>query len=357
MQLTTSIKLLADPLQKQQLLKTMYKFNVVCNYISGIAFAKTLFDRKSLHKEVYYYVRKKFDFPSQLTVKAIGRVLDSYKLDKKVERKFKRKSSVEYDERILNWNNMETISMATLGKRIKVAIQFGEYAKLSERKLCKSAKLVYRNGIFYLQALMEVKEAAKIEVNGFLGVDLGIVNLATTSEGTTYSGGQVEAVRVKYTALRGRLQSCGSKSAKRHLKKISGKERRFKRNTNHVLSKRIVEEALRHNKGIALEELKGFRKTVRKSQRDKFSKWAFYELAQYIIYKAIIVGILVVKVNPKNTSRTCCECNYCDKLNRKSQSVFKCRSCSHTMNADLNAAINIAARAAANQLIAAKPRA
>ena len=98
-------------------------------------------------------------------------------------------------------------------------------------------------------------------------------------------------------------------------KKISGQEKRFKRNTNHIISKKIVQSAQRHQKSIALEELHGFRKTVRKSQRERFD---------------------------------------CEKLNRKSQSVFKCKSCKHSMNADLNAAINIAERALVNRLIAAE---
>jgi IS605 OrfB family transposase len=353
MQLTTSIKLLVDHLQKQKLLDTMYRFNAASNFISEFAFANSIYNKYDLQKQLYRTIRDKFNLPSQFAIRAIARVADSYKLDKKVQRKFKKHSSVEYDARLLSWKKLEIISIATLSKRITVPIQAGQYAKLSERKLCKSAKLVYVKGEFYLQALMEVDEEARRASSGFLGVDLGIVNLATTSTGTTYSGEQVEATRVRYVSLRGRLQAAGSKSAKRHLKKVSGKERRFKRNVNHNISKEIVSEALRHNKDIALEELKGFRKTVRKSQKDKFGKWSYYELASYITYKALLVGIVVVKVDPRNTSRKCSMCSHCEKLNRKSQAIFKCRSCSHTVSADHNAAINIAARAAVNRLIVA----
>lgn len=192
------------------------------------------------------------------------------------------------------------------------------------------------------------------EASDFLGVDLGIVNLATTSLGETYSGQQVDANRKRYTTLKTKLQSNGSKSAKRHLKKISGQEGRFKRNTNHIISKKIVQSAKRHQKSIALEELHGFRKTVRKSQKERFGKWAFGQLAAYIQYKAAISGVEVVKVDPRNTSRTCSKCGHCEKSNRKSQSFFKCKICLHSMNADLNAAINIAERALVNRLIAAE---
>ena len=232
-----------------------------------------------------------------------------------------------------------------------IPIVFGSYSKLTERVIRNSAKLVYRQGQFYLQAVVEVPEAHLQEAQDFLGVDLGIVSLATTSEGQVFSGQQVDAVRERYTGLKARLQKAGTKSAKRHLKKISGQEKRFKRNTNHIVSKQIVSVAKALGLGIALEELSGFKTTVRKAQREQFGKWAFGQLAAYITYKAAIAGIEVVKVDPRNTSRTCSECGHCEKLNRKSQAVFKCKRCGHSSNADLNAAKNIAARAFVNRLI------
>jgi putative transposase len=354
MLLTASIRLLADTDQKKSLLKSMYQFNSACNWISEFAFANSMFSKVKLQKAIYYELREKFSLPSQFAIRAISRVAESYKLNKKIQHTFKKTSSVEYDQRLLNWKKLDTISILSLDGRLILPIVFGSYAKLTERVIRNSAKLIYRDKQFYLQAAVEVPEANMQEAQDFLGVDLGIINLATTSEGQVFSGHQVDAVRERYTGLKARLQSNGSRNAKRHLKKISGQEGRFKRNTNHTISKQIVQEAQRHQKAIALEELHGFRKTVRKSQREQFGKWAFNQLALYIEYKAKIAGIEVVKVDPRNTSRTCSECGHCEKLNRKSQSVFKCRSCGHSMNADLNAAINIAARALVNRLIAAE---
>jgi len=332
----------------------MWQFNAACNWISEFAFANSMFSKVKLQKVIYYELREKFGLPAQFAIRALSRVADTYKIDKKVEHKFKKTSSVEYDQRILNWKKLDVISILSLDGRLAIPIVFGEYSKLTERVIRNSAKLICRNKQFYLQAAVEVPEANLQEAQDFLGVDLGIVNLATTSEGQVYSGKQVDATRERYTALKSRLQSKGSKSAKRHLKKISGQEKRFKRNTNHVISKQIVSTAKALGKGIALEELHGFKRTVRKAQRDRFGKWAFGQLAAYILYKAAIMGIIVVKVDPRNTSRTCSECNHCEKLNRKSQAVFKCRSCGFSMNADLNAARNIAARAFVNRLIAAE---
>ena len=356
MLLTASIKLLADAPQKKKLLRTMYQFNAACNWISEYAFDNSMFSKVKLQQAIYYELREKFSLPAQFAIRAISRVSESYKLDKKVQHSFRKTSSVEYDQRLLNWKKLDIISILSLDGRLLIPIVFGEYAKLTERVIKNSAKLIYRNKHFYLQAAVEVPEASLQEASDFLGVDLGIVNLATTSDGEVFSGSQVDANRERYTLLKAELQSCGSKSAKRHLKKISGKERRFKRDTNHVISKKIVQQAKALGIGIALEELKGFKQTVRKAQRERLGKWSFGELAAYIIYKAAIAGIEVIKVDPRNTSRTCSECGYCQKSNRKSQALFKCGSCGHTMPADLNAAINIAARATVNKLIAAKEK-
>jgi IS605 OrfB family transposase len=351
MLLTTSIKLLATDNQKKSLLKSMYQFNAACNWISEFAFANSMFSKVKLQKAIYYELREKFSLPSQFAIRIISRVAESYKVDKKIQHFFKKTSSVEYDQRILNWKKLDTISILSLDGRLTIPIVFGSYAKLTERVIRNSAKLVYRQGQFYLQAVVEVPEANLQETQDFLGVDLGIVNLATTSEGQSYSGKQVDNNRERYTGLKAKLQSVGTKSANRHLKKISGQEKRFKRNTNHIISKQIVSAAKALGKSIALEDLSGFKRTVRKAQRERFGKWAFGQLAAYIEYKAAIAGIEVVKVDPRNTSRTCFECGHCEKLNRKSQAVFKCRSCNFFGNADLNAAKNIAARAFVNRLI------
>lgn len=55
----------------------------------------------------------------------------------------------------------------------------------------------------------------------------------------------------------------------------------------------------------------------------------------------------VEKINPAYTSQTCSRCLHVDRNSRKSQALFRCASCGHTANADVNAACNIAAGLAA----------
>src|SRR5690606_19926855 len=188
------------------------------------------------------------------------------------------------------------------------------------------------------------------DVSEFLGVDLGVTNIAVDSDGETHSASHVKNVRHRHRRLRKKLQKKGTKSARRRLKRLSGKERRFAKDVNHTISKRIVAKAKGTGRGIALEELTGIRErvTVRRRQRATLHSWSFSQLRQYIEYKARLAGVPVVLVDPRNTSRTCPVCGCVDKRNRPSQSKFSCTSCGYAGFADYIAAENIR-RAAVNR--------
>jgi IS605 OrfB family transposase len=191
-----------------------------------------------------------------------------------------------------------------------------------------------------------------------LGLDLGIVTLATDSDGEAHSGEQVERKREWYARRRAALQAVGTKSAKRRLRQLSGRQRRFQRDTNHRISKRLVAKAERTKRAIALEELTHIRQRARArgpEQRARHSNWAFAQLRQFISYKARRAGVPVIAVDPRNTSRTCSACGQCKKANRRSQAEFCCVVCGHRAPADLNAAINIRNRADCQTAYGARP--
>lgn len=356
MKLTVKVKLLPTPEQKASLVRTIEVFNEACNYISEIAFEKKTFGQVGLHKLVYYDVRERFGLSAQMVIRSIGKVSESYRIEKKTLHTFKKYSALVYDQRILSFKGLDTVSILSLNGRYKIPIVFGEYAKLEQRRVRGQADLIYHKGNLFLCLVVELPDGTPIDPKGILGVDMGIVNIATDSDGNTFSGKKVDTIREKTTIIKAKLQSCGSKSAKRHLKKISGKEARFKRNTNHVISKKIVQLAKDTSRSIALEELKGFngRQTVRKAQRERFGKWAFDQLRNFIEYKAQIVGVPVIPVNPRNTSRRCSHCGHIAKANRKSQSEFVCMHCGFSLSADENAAKNISFMAEVEQPIVAK---
>lgn len=209
------------------------------------------------------------------------------------------------------------------------------------------------DGKFYLHTTCNIETPEPKDFKDVIGVDRGIKNIATLSSGDNFTSNHLLSVRCRYRNIRKKLQKKGTVSAKRLLKKRNKKETRFATHTNHVISKAIVAKAKDTKSSIALENLTGIRErtTVRKKQRATHHSWGFYQLAKFIEYKALLAGVPVVYIDPRNTSRECIACGHIDKANRKSQSVFSCKKCGHTANADQNAAMVIAnrGRAALNQ--------
>ena len=128
-------------------------------------------------------------------------------------------------------------------------------------------------------------------------------------------------------------------------------ESRFRRDVNHVISKNLVAHAKDTKAALVLEDLTHIRSqtTVRKGQRNKHASWSFRQLREFVDYKAVLAGVSVLFVDPRNTSRTCHRCGFVDKRNRRSQAEFSCLRCGHTLHADLNAARNLATRGAVNR--------
>src|SRR3989449_3344719 len=345
MKQTMLLKLAPSPEQSNALLETVHAFNEACKTIADVAFAEQLANKFELQKLVYADIRKQYGLSSQLTIRAISKVVDSYKRDKSIKPAFRREGAVTYDERVMAFKGLTEVSLLTLQGRILIPFRIGGYQQARLDSMKGQADLLYRNGAWYLVVTLDVPTPTPDESTDTLGVDLGIVNIATDSTGETFSGAQVEKTRQRMHALRQRLQKRGTKSAKRHLKKLSGKEARFRKNTNHVISKRIVQKAKANNQAIALEELRHIRqrteRTVRHSQRARHSSWSFWQLRFFLSYKAALAGVPLHLVDPAYTSRTCSECGHCAKENRQSQASFCCQACGHCDNADINAAINI----------------
>jgi IS605 OrfB family transposase len=138
------------------------------------------------------------------------------------------------------------------------------------------------------------------------------------------------------------LQACGTRSAKRHLQRLSKKENRFRKDVNHCISKKIV-WGLPIGSTIIIENLKYIRERCkqRKKQRGEFHNWSFYQLEQFLIYKAEAHSCRVVYIDPRYTSQKCSKCGHTCKVNRQNQTQFKCVHCGYTLNADLNASFNI----------------
>ena len=348
------MKLLPSEAQRTALLATMGRVNGACGFASGVAWKAKSFRQFDLHKLVYRDLRDRFGLSAQVAVRAIAKVANAYKVDHDTQREFRPRGGICYDWKILSWKG-ESVSIWTLVGRERIPFVCGEHQRKQLEGKRGETDLLYRDGEFYLSVSVKVAEQAPTAPTAWLGVDLGIVNIATDSDGVVHSGTKVEEVRQKTATLRAALQSKGTKSAKRHLKKLRRKERNFHSHTNHVISKAVVRKAKDTGRGVALEDLTGIRErvTVRHEQRARHHSWSFYQLRTFYSYNALLLGVAFGLVDPRNTSRTCPECGHIDKANRRSQSEFVCVRCGFSGNADHVGSINIAARAAVNRPIVA----
>lgn len=348
---------------------TLRACNRAANAASEVAYAKNLKRRNVLQEAVYHQVKADFDLGAQAAVRTIKKVCDAYATFKtnlkagnygpegskrriKAESKpirFREASAQPFDDRMLTWNlDTQAVSIWTVAGRIK-GIPFvcsDEAMKLLASRKGES-DLVMRDGMFFLMATIDVPEPAPYEPTGFLGVDLGVVNIATTSDGEIMSGRQVNRYRKRKRDLRTKLQKKRTKSAARVLKRQRRKESRYATQRNHIIAKKLVHTAERTSRGIGLEDLSGIRQrvTAKKDQRARLHSWAFAQLGAFVEYKAKRAGVPVVHVDPRNTSRQCSECWHTHRSNRISQARFVCKSCGIVLHADHNGSRNIAHRA------------
>jgi IS605 OrfB family transposase len=349
--LTVQIKLLPTPDQAMALKETLETANLAANRLSQLAWEKKEFRQFPMHRLFYKQIRNEFPLSAQIVIRLNAKVADAYKLDKKVQRTFRKHGSISYDLRILSFQLLQsTVDIWTTKGRLKhLPFVCGE----RQRKLLELPKgesdLILRHEKWFLNVTVDVPEEQEQEAIGWLGIDLGLVNLAQSSDGQTFGEARFVAnIRARRWRQRKRLQSRCTRSAKRVLRKLSGKESRFVTQHNHLISKQICAEAKRTKRGIALENLKGIRSRTRasKKQRRILHSWAFADLQSKIVYKSRLLGVPVRFVNARNTSRTCSACGSVSKKNRPTRDQFVCQSCGFTADADTNAACEIARRAA-----------
>ena len=338
------VKLLPTAGQFAALKQTMETANAACNAISARAWESKEFRQYGLHKLTYHETRAAFGLTAQVVVRCIARVADAYKLDRNTKRTFKSYGSIAYDNRILRWYiDKSEVSIWTVNSRERIPFVCGERQRALLQSQQGESDLIFHRGEFFLSATCNVEEPPTQDVDDALGVDFGIVNIAVDSDGEVHAGNHINNVRHRHRRLRTKLQRKGTKSAKRRLGKLSGKEQRFAKHTNHVISKHLVAKAQGTRRAIALEDLSGIRErvTARRPQRATLHSWSFFQLRQYITYKAALVGVPVGLIDPRNTSRTCPACGCVDKRNRPNQSTFSCIQCGLLSHADYIAATNI----------------
>jgi len=362
MQLVAVSKLVVSAEQRESLLATLRRVNAARSWLGAEAMALPAADRArafALQRHHYAALRERFGLGSQMAVRAIASVASCFQRDREVQPRFRDTAAIPYDQRNLTFYRsadgvVSEATVATLGGRERIPLAIGGPHAERLRGDHGASTLVLRKGRWYLHTAVDVPAPApRAASNGCLGVDLGVVNLAVDSDGEAYSGAAVEAVRLRIAALRAALQARGTRSARRHLQRLAGREARFRRDVNHRISRDLVRKAEGTGRSIAVEDLRGIRDrvTVRRPQRARLSGWAFQQLRFFLTYKAEGAAVPLVAVDPRNTSRTCPACGCCDRRNRRTQALFRCVACGFEGSADAVAATNIARRGAANRPI------
>ncbi|MFF3891720.1 RNA-guided endonuclease InsQ/TnpB family protein [Streptomyces sp. NPDC001812] len=371
MKLVVQVRLAPTPVQAAALEATLRACNEAATWVSEVAFEKDVKKNFALRRHTYGEIRARWNLGAQAAQHVIKKTCDAYatlranlkagNLGRPGSHRYRRATqkpigfrptgAQPFDDRMLSWQtDRRRVSIWTTSGRVKDVAFTASPEQLATLALYRRGEsdLLVRDGMWFLNATCEVPEAPlNPEPVDFLGIDLGIVNIATTSDGEIMAGRELNRIRTRERTLRTKLQKKNTPSARRRLKKRRRKEARRAKDINHKIAKHVVAEAERTSRGIALEDLTGIRGRVRlrKPQRATHSSWAFAQLGAFIAYKARRAGVPVVHVDPAYTSRTCAECGHLDRANRASQARFACRSCGFVDHADRNGSRNIRARA------------
>lgn len=378
--ITLKLKIDVNSEQELKLIELQEQYRKACQFVSDFYFEHHFeHSRYDLHDELYQTIRSKFGLKAQQSASVFITVMARYKT---IESQLKKKDYKYQDEETKKWHFIQkdihwlqkpvqfkkpqndmvynrdwnftkdnTIKMTTLGSRIEVSTHFNYFdSYLSEGWKLGTAKLVNKLGKWFLHigATKEIDEYNKENTEHVVGIDRGLNFLLTTydeKEKTHFVNGKdITHKRNKYAKLRQELQSTNTKSSKRKLKAINQRENRWMTDVNHQLSKALVDKYGK-NTVFVLEDLENinWQKSYGSSERNKkHSDWAFYQLEQFITYKAILAGSVVVKVSAQYTSQRCPKCGSIDKNNRNHKlSEYHCKTCNYRSNDDRVGAMNI----------------
>lgn len=263
------------------------------------------------------------------------------------------------DDIIIKWVNKIQFKVVLGSGKIKenkIELQYTLHKIINkEYKVGQSSLQFDRNNNLILNLNLDIPYNPKNEtVEGrTLGVDLGIKYPAYMClNDDTYKREHIGSIddflriREQMQDRRRKLQhdlkfikgGKGRKKKTQALDRLRDKEKNFATTYNHMISKNVVEFAKKNQcEYINMEKLTkdGFNNKILRN-------WSYYQLQQYIEYKAEREGIQVRYIDPSYTSQTCARCGHIDKENRQTQEKFICTKCGFELNADHNASINIA---------------
>ena len=292
---TIKLKLDLSEYDKETFRLTMSMSNHVFNEIARYGFENHTCSKVSIHHATYYDIRGRYpELPCSILQGIRDVACEALKgVELKKLPKSKQFSAIRYNKRVCSINLLEqTVTLASIKGRVKATFPIPEYYKQYLVWEIRTSTLGYnkQQDTFYLHVTIRKTSPEPAGNNEVLGIDRGIVNIAVTSSNDFFNSKSIKNVRAKYAYLRAKLQSKGTRSAKKLLRKISRKEERFVTWVNHNISKEIA--AMPYDV-LAIEDLTSIRVQSR-TKGVKFTKklnnWSFYQLEQFLRYKAEAFG-------------------------------------------------------------------
>lgn len=331
---------------------TLERFADACNLILESAKEHKQWNTTKLHHLVYKPVREATGLKANHVCQAIRRVIGNAKAVKQVH-KF-RPTSIKLDIRTFAYNEAkQTVGVTLISGRKQFKLLIGNYqlALLKGQAPTAATLNKTKKGDYYINICVDLSTEPTGKTPKVIGVDLGRRDIATTNAGKSWSGEKIQAIRDRYNKVRANVQRKRTRSSRRLLRRLSGREQRFQKWLNHNISKELVNEAKSANAALAFEDLTNIRESLNekprsKTERRRTNNWAFYQLRLFVQYKAEIAGVPLILVPPAYTSQTCSRCHHIHPIKGKSYrngKKFKCGYCGFEHDADINAAKNIAA--------------
>jgi putative transposase len=301
------------------------------------------YNKSKAHQALYSRLRLTYpDVPSALLQATRDNALEAIKQTKfqRIPRK-KPFSGLRYDKRTITLR-AEQLTLSCIGKRVKLILNIPNYFReIYNNWDLRGATVTYTKQTkrFWVRLVFEHPDPEKLEHVDVQGIDRGLYHLCSTHDGKFFSSNKIRANQRRYLYNRKQLQQKGTRSAKRRLKAMSGREKRFMRDINHCVSKQLANQA--EYSIFALEDLSGIRNQRRGKKLNKWlSSWSFAQLEFFLSYKSIALGKEIAFVDARYTSQRCSRCGNVNKANRK-KSRFHCRSCHFESHSDVNSGINI----------------
>lgn len=331
-----------DVEQHRMLLSTIENAARVFNEHVDWAFENRSHNKYKAHTDLYHRLRKQYGINCSILQSTRDMALEAVKA---LKFKFKPRkalhSAIRFDSRTLKLRGQQLI-ISTDEERIRTVIQFPTWCKdMTSTWKQKGATIGYddRTKCFVANICFEGPDVSPKQVGRVVGLDRGLINLVTTSDGVVYDAKKIRKNQRRYLYLRRRLSAKGTRSARRLRKLLGGKEQRFSREQNHIIAKELASDET--VKTYVIENLEGISKQRRGRILNKLlSSWPFFQFEAFLRYKCAAKGIEVGVIDPRFTSQRCSKCGFVHKENRK-RGVFRCKKCGFESHADVNAAVNI----------------